>query len=344
MNQPSTVQILYPLVSSEQKVKLTISDDCFNKIKFMCNKISTLEWSGVLLYNVIDPDLDNCQLEAVDFYPVDKGTVGHTAFEYPEGLFEYMLANGLEECKQGLIHSHNNMEVFFSGEDYSELQDNAPKHSLYLSLIVNNRNEMCAKVAQFQQISYSGVKSKRRTFSGNFEEVDMQPTTEDCIYTYGCIITKPEDINSFNSDWKLLADKVINMVPVKANTIYYKGTRGAQEIEFPDYKDQTRSSTYSKPKSSNKAVKVDYKFVREEILNGKNKSLADACKNYKYESVLQGEIIDLYEEYYNVDGPFDDETELEIYQQILDIIKPYKDYKDIRKLIDAINVITYEFT
>ena len=75
----------------------------------MCNKISTLEWSGVLLYNVINPDINNCELEAIDFYPVDKGTSGHTAFEYPEGLFQYMMDNNLIECKQGLIHSHHNM-------------------------------------------------------------------------------------------------------------------------------------------------------------------------------------------------------------------------------------------
>lgn len=73
----------------------------------MCSKIFTLEWSGVLLYKVVDAN--NYELEAVDFYPVDKGTSGHTQFEYPEGLFDYMMNNDLLDCKQGLIHSHNSM-------------------------------------------------------------------------------------------------------------------------------------------------------------------------------------------------------------------------------------------
>lgn len=44
----------------------------------------------------------------------------------------------LEECRIGHIHSHNTMGVFFSGTDWGELEDNAPNHNYYLSLIVNN--------------------------------------------------------------------------------------------------------------------------------------------------------------------------------------------------------------
>lgn len=36
--------------------------------------------------------------------------------------------------------------VFFSGTDWSELEDNAPNHNFYLSLIVNNFMDFCAKV------------------------------------------------------------------------------------------------------------------------------------------------------------------------------------------------------
>jgi len=320
-------------------VKLSISNDCFNKIKFMCNKINTLEWSGVLFYNVINPDINNCELEAVDFYPVDKGTAGHTQFEYPEGLFDYMMNNDLIECKQGLIHSHNNMSVFFSGEDKSELQDNAPKHALYLSLIVNNRSEMCAKVAQYQKVTYSGIKSKRRNFDGTEEVVDMLPMEDDYIYCYDCIITKPDDSVEFNSDWKVLAQKVIDMVPPKPITTYNGAVR---TFEFPDYSQQAKSNEWNKFRKNDDTVKLDYKFVRQEVLNGKSKTLADACKDYKYESIAMGEIIDLYEAYYNLDGPFSDEIECEVYQQVINIIKPYKHNKEIEKLINAINVVMYE--
>jgi hypothetical protein len=39
------------------------------------------------------------------------------------------------------------MNVFFSGTDMGELNDNSPKHNIYLSLIVNNYLDMTAKLA-----------------------------------------------------------------------------------------------------------------------------------------------------------------------------------------------------
>lgn len=43
--------------------------------------------------------------------------------------------------------SHNSMTSFFSDTDTQELQDNAPNHNYYLSLIVNNDLQMTAKLA-----------------------------------------------------------------------------------------------------------------------------------------------------------------------------------------------------
>ena len=55
--------------------------------------------------------------------------------------------------------------VFFSGTDWSELEDNAPNHNYYLSLIVNNFMDFCAKVCFI-------VEAKNETF--NFEAKDEQ--------------------------------------------------------------------------------------------------------------------------------------------------------------------------
>src|SRR5690606_24878523 len=46
-----------------------------------------------------------------------------------------------------LIHSHNNMKVFFSVTDMAELDDNSPSHNFYLSLIVNNVMDFMAKIS-----------------------------------------------------------------------------------------------------------------------------------------------------------------------------------------------------
>ena len=51
------------------------------------------------------------------------------------------------EMQVGLIHTHHTMSAFFSGTDDSELHDNVAKHNYYLSLIVSQTSEYCAKVA-----------------------------------------------------------------------------------------------------------------------------------------------------------------------------------------------------
>src|SRR5690606_25480839 len=80
--------------------------------------------------------------------PMDKGSSAFTEYDFDERFVEYLMED--EEritYKVGHVHSHHNMAVFFSGTDTQELLDNAGAHNFYLSLIVNNRKEMTAKVA-----------------------------------------------------------------------------------------------------------------------------------------------------------------------------------------------------
>jgi hypothetical protein len=85
------------------------------------------------------------------------------------------------------------MGVFFSGTDDSELIDNCPFHNFYFSLIVNNKNEMCAKVA-FLAKSKTDTKTAI-TFkdeNGNDKTVEYDSSEEkECVYTYNCEIEKP---------------------------------------------------------------------------------------------------------------------------------------------------------
>ena len=227
--------------------------------------------------------------------------------------------------------------VFFSGEDNSELQTNAPKHSLYLSLIVNNRNEMCAKVAQYQELTYGSIKSKRRNFNGDEELVDMQPIEENVIYTYDCEISKPEDLVLFNADWKVLADTVVNMKPPVSNVTVYNG--GKQGTFFNETKGYTNKGWNSK---KDELPRVDIKFVRQNVLGATHQTLNDAAKKYKYQPLAMGELIESYEEYYNTRVPTYMGEEI-VYNQIIEILKPYSDNKEIIKLLNEINIQMYEY-
>jgi len=79
---------------------------------------------------------------------MDIGTAGHTQFEYNESVIDVYEANPeYMECRLGLVHSHNTMNTFFSGEDMEELEDNTANTDFYVSLIVNNASKYTAKIA-----------------------------------------------------------------------------------------------------------------------------------------------------------------------------------------------------
>ena len=148
----------------EDKFKLIINNEIYNKVKYLCNKISEVEWSGVLLYKIKEgsiKDPKSLVIEVKDIIPMNKGSKAYTEFSFQEKkrdlsevedrMIDYFNDNmkALEDdWKIGLIHSHNSMGVFFSGTDMSELIDNSKSHNFYLSLIVNNFMHMTAKIGQ----------------------------------------------------------------------------------------------------------------------------------------------------------------------------------------------------
>lgn len=126
-------------------------------IKRLCSEINKVEWSGVLFYDIISGDVDdpdNMILELKFIYPMDVGSAAETGFDYWEDTLDvYEWDESYEDMKFGLIHSHHNMNTFFSSTDKGELVENANQFLFYLSLIVNNtclrgKPEFCARVAQ----------------------------------------------------------------------------------------------------------------------------------------------------------------------------------------------------
>lgn len=131
-------------------MKLVIPDDVYDKLRFLCKSIAKVEWSGVLFYTVEGSfrQSEKCKIIAKDILLMDRGTSIGTEFTWDEDIVEYRMNNpkSLDWC-MGNVHSHNTMNVFFSGTDWAELNDNSPMHNIYLCLIVNNYMEMEAKIA-----------------------------------------------------------------------------------------------------------------------------------------------------------------------------------------------------
>lgn len=146
----STKKQLETVHLKDTNIEVIMPENVYNQINYLCNKIAKVEWSGILFYKVAGSikNPESMVITLVDILPMNKGTQAYTEYSFGPEVVEYMMENEhLEDCKMGHIHSHNTMGVFFSGTDMSELEDNSPNHNFYLSLIVNNFMEFCARVA-----------------------------------------------------------------------------------------------------------------------------------------------------------------------------------------------------
>ena len=131
-------------------IALNMPDDILDKIKYLCKAISKVEWSGVLFYDIQGSiqDPENFKVILKDILPMNKGSQAYTEYDLDNRYVDYLMDNPeAMDWKVGHIHSHNTMDVFFSGTDMSELQDNSAAHNFYLSLIVNNYMDFQAKIA-----------------------------------------------------------------------------------------------------------------------------------------------------------------------------------------------------
>lgn len=171
------------------------------QIMTLCGKLSRVEWSGTLFYNVEgefgEPGF---AIEARELYLLDIGSAAYTEYETNDPEFYQFLMQraDLREMRMGHIHSHNTMGSFFSGTDDDELIENSEFHNYYFSLIVNNENEMVAKIAFRAQVDSETKSSvKFKGTNGQIKEKQVTSTNQTTyVYAYKCEIEVPEIVRT----------------------------------------------------------------------------------------------------------------------------------------------------
>lgn len=89
------------------------------------------------------------EITCEDLFPMDLGSGTYTEFKMDEAVAVYMAQNPeLFDCDLNLIHSHNQMQCFFSGTDCSTLQSEGNDQNCFVSLIVNNAGTYCAAITR----------------------------------------------------------------------------------------------------------------------------------------------------------------------------------------------------
>ena len=133
------------------KPTLLLSPNLLASIKYAHKRVGNTEWSGFLLYKKVSGDFshpDTLVFKADHFFPLDIGTPGYTNFDTDERVMEmWDMIPDAKDYMTAMIHTHHSMRSFFSGTDITELHDNVNNYPYYLSLIVNNDGDYCAKIA-----------------------------------------------------------------------------------------------------------------------------------------------------------------------------------------------------
>lgn len=138
------------MTKSATTYKMIIPKEVEEKIRCICRKVWRDEWSGVLFFTVEGAFKDNSLIiRCEDIYVMDIGSSSYTEFNISPDIASYMANNPkLLDCQMGLIHSHNNMDTFFSGTDIRTLEEEGLDRNHFVSLIVNNRGDYTAAITR----------------------------------------------------------------------------------------------------------------------------------------------------------------------------------------------------
>ena len=192
-------------VTLSNKPKLIITKKLQNQIDWLHKKCGSTEWSGELITREIGKitDLDNWTIIAEDIFLVDKGSPGFTGYNFNEGAFKaadvmelYDKFDGLMEGthKSQHLHTHHSMNTFFSGTDWSQLNDRALESNYFMMLITNFKNEHIAKVAfKAKNKTTSSGLSFANDVENSFEELEfVNEESKDVLVVMDCIVEVEE--------------------------------------------------------------------------------------------------------------------------------------------------------
>ena len=182
------------LKQQNQKFNLKISDKLEKKIRVLCNKFPSTEWSGQLFYTYTGSlDKGDLAFVAEDLLFMDTGDTTTTEFYLDEGnAAAYIADHELWNCQVGLIHSHHNMATFFSGQDISMLKQEGANRNHFLSLIVNNAGTYSAKLTSREVVEQQTIcVSKGKSFNDvGYEQKEESSQTYTTVSTYDLTIIK----------------------------------------------------------------------------------------------------------------------------------------------------------
>lgn len=157
-------------ITEESRPKMYLTSFFRGKVEFLCKQFPENEWSGILFYDIekYKTNKEFCDIICKDLLLMDIGSTTYTDFKMNEEVAGYLAENPeLISCQMALIHSHNAMEVFYSGTDLDTINENAKEVNHFVSLVVNNAGEYLGVITRRVVTSWNskGV-SSYQSFNG----------------------------------------------------------------------------------------------------------------------------------------------------------------------------------
>lgn len=253
---------------------------------YLCSRIYEVEWSGVLLYNTTGEIGEDLEITLEHIYLMNKGTTTYTEFETDESIVSFLMKNPQYlDCKKGLIHSHNSMNVFFSGTDLDELYSNAEFHNYYLSVIVNNKHEICAKIAQKgTTIDTIDRLIKFNTVMGTKTKTIKETKQIDVIFVYPCEIVsnKFNDLDFIERTNEIIKKAEPKPVVTKQTSFSFKDNPIAYR-DFQNWQQQVLEPDFVMPDDTRNEEDFAAKWIMQDLENSKSleESLKELSKKFK---------------------------------------------------------------
>lgn len=129
-------------------MKITIDELVEDKLKAMCHHADNKEWFGFLIC-----DTNKNEINVVDIFIPEQEVSGGDC-ELDEDAFEKSMNDIMDnkpellEKVKGVLHSHNNMDVFWSVTDtefHENFLDYMPNTDIFVSIVINNDGKMLGK-------------------------------------------------------------------------------------------------------------------------------------------------------------------------------------------------------
>ncbi len=272
MNGKSEIKKRLERLELSNRPKVIITENLKRQIDYLHSKVGSNEWSGELITKEEGTinDMNDWKISCEDIFLADVGTPGATEYTVDKGGFKAAdvvtmfdkhpeLLEG--EKKNQHIHTHHNMNAFFSGTDWENLEDRADVSNYFMMLVVNFSGKYCAKVAFKAKIKNSGTPMLE--FVNNSDSIPVINLTEDSerevLVVMDCDIIHEVPVITVSKDFEDRYELVKKQIEEdkKAKVTYWPNTT-SKNFPAPNklWKDDDHDTDWKKNKKNKKDKKI----------------------------------------------------------------------------------------